>query len=162
VPTYSEETGRKMIGIIKNAEYKKVSPIGVLKYAAYEIKYQIYVTLSSLKMLFTGQISVNEVSGPVGVVTTISDVYDQSISSGLFYVFINLLSIAILLTANLGVMNLLPFPALDGGRILLFIIEGIRGKKMKPEIENGINLVGFALLMVLMVVVMYNDILKLM
>jgi len=98
----------------------------------------------------------------VGVVTTISDVYDQSISSGLFYVFINLLSIAILLTANLGVMNLLPFPALDGGRILLFIIEGIRGKKMKPEIENGINLVGFALLMVLMVVVMYNDILKLM
>lgn len=162
VPTYSEETGRKMIGIIKNSEYKKVSPIGVLEYAAYEIKYQIYVTLSSLKMLFTGQISVNEVSGPVGVVTTISDVYDQSISSGLFYVFINLLSIAILLTANLGVMNLLPFPALDGGRILLFIIEGIRGKKMKPEIENGINLVGFALLMVLMVVVMYNDILKLM
>ncbi|SEK60660.1 regulator of sigma E protease [Pseudobutyrivibrio ruminis] len=162
VSTYSEETGRKMIGIIKNAEYKKVSPIGVLKYAAYEIKYQIYVTLSSLKMLFTGQISLNEVSGPVGVVTTISDVYDQSISSGLFYVFINLLSIAILLTANLGVMNLLPFPALDGGRILLFIIEGIRGKKMKPEIENGINLVGFALLMVLMVVVMYNDILKLM
>ncbi len=162
VPTYSEETGRKMIGIIKTADYKKVSPVGVLKYAAYEIKYQIYVTLSSLKMLFTGQISVNEVSGPVGVVTTISDVYDQSISSGLFYVFINLLSIAILLTANLGVMNLLPFPALDGGRILLFIIEGIRGKKMKPEIENGINLVGFALLMVLMVVVMYNDILKLM
>ena len=162
VPTYSEETGRKMIGIIKNSEYKKVSPIGVLEYAAYEIKYQIYVTLSSLKMLFTGQISVNEVSGPVGVVSTMSQVYDKSIASGIFYVFINLLQIAILLTANLGVMNLLPFPALDGGRILLFIIEGIRGKKMKPEIENGINLVGFALLMVLMVVVMYNDILKLM
>ena len=88
--------------------------------------------------------------------------YDQSVSSGLFYVFVNLTSIAILLSANLGVMNLLPFPALDGGRILLIIIERIRGKKMRPEIENGINLVGFALLMLLMIVVMYNDIIKLM
>lgn len=160
-PKYSEETGRKMIGVTKNADYQKVSPIGVLKYSLYEIKYQIYVTLSSLKLLFTGQVSVNEVSGPVGVVTTISSVYDQSVTSGIFYVFINLTSIAILLSANLGVMNLLPFPALDGGRILLIIIEAIRGKKMKPEIENGINLVGFALLMLLMVVVMYNDIIKL-
>lgn len=160
-PKYSEETGRKMIGVTKEADYQKVSPIGVLKYSLYEIKYQIYVTLSSLKLLFTGQVSVNEVSGPVGVVTTISSVYDQSVTSGIFYVFINLTSIAILLSANLGVMNLLPFPALDGGRILLIIIEAIRGKKMKPEIENGINLVGFALLMLLMVVVMYNDIIKL-
>ena len=161
-PKYSEESGRKLIGIQKGNEYKKVSPIGVIKYAAYNIKYQIYVTLSSLKLLFTGQVSMNEVSGPVGVVTTISDVYDQSVSSGAFYVFINLTSIAILLSANLGVMNLLPFPALDGGRIVLILFEAIRGKKMKPEIENGINLVGFALLMLLMIVVMYNDIIKLM
>ena len=150
-----------MLGITKNTEYKKVSPLGVIEYSFYEIKYQIYVTLSSLKMLFTGQVSMNEVSGPVGVVTSISSVYDQSVSSGAFYVFINMTSIAILLSANLGVMNLLPFPALDGGRILLIIIEAIRGKKMKPEIENGINLVGFALLMLLMIVVMYNDIIKL-
>ena len=161
VPKYSEESGRKLIGITKNADYQKVSPVNVLKYAVYEIKYQIYITLASLKMLFLGQVSVNDISGPVGVVSTISSVYDQSITSGIFYVFINLTSIAILLTANLGVMNLLPFPALDGGRILLIIIEGIRGKKMNPNIENGINLVGFAMLMMLMVVVMYNDIMKL-
>ncbi len=161
-PKYSEESGRKLMGIQKAPEYVKVSPVGVLQYAVYEMKYQIYVTISSLKMLFTGQISVNEVSGPVGVVSTISNVYDESVRSGAFYVFVNMLSIAILLSANLGVMNLLPFPALDGGRILLIIIEAIRGKKMKPEIENGINLVGFALLMLLMIVVMYNDIIKLM
>lgn len=160
-PKFSEETGKKMLGITKTTEYKKVSPLGVIEYSFYEIKYQIYVTLSSLKLLFTGQVSMNEVSGPVGVVTTISSVYDQSVSSGAFYVFINMTSLAILLSANLGVMNLLPFPALDGGRILLIIIEAIRGKKMKPEIENGINLVGFALLMLLMIVVMYNDIIKL-
>lgn len=160
-PKYSEEEGRRMLGVTKASDYQKVSPLRVLEYSVYEIKYQIYITLSSLKMLFTGQVSMNEVSGPVGVVTTISSVYDKSVTSGIFYVFVNLTSIAILLSANLGVMNLLPFPALDGGRILLFIIEGIRGKKMKPEIENGINLVGFGLLMLLMIVVMYNDILKL-
>ena len=57
-------------------------------------------------------------------------------------------------------MNLIPFPALDGGRLFIYIIEAVRRKKMKPEIENGINLVGFALLMLLMIVVMYNDIAK--
>ncbi len=162
VPKYSEESQRKLLGITKEADYHKLSPLGVLEYSAYEIKYQIYVTLSSLRMLFTGQVSMNEVSGPVGVVSTISSVYDQSASSGVFYIFVNLTSIAILLSANLGVMNLLPFPALDGGRILLIIIEAIRGKKMNPEIENSINLVGFGLLMLLMIVVMYSDISKLM
>lgn len=161
-PEYSEESGRKLLGITKDADYKKLSPLGVLEYSAYQIKYEIYMTVSSLKLLATRQVSLDDVSGPVGVVTTISDVYTQSASSGVFYIFVNLTSIAILLTANLGVMNLLPFPALDGGRILLMIIEGIRGKKMNPEIENGINLVGFAMLMMLMLVVMYNDIAKLM
>ena len=161
-PKYSEEAGRKLLGITKEADYKKLSPLGVLQYSAYQIKYQLYLTLTSLKLLFTGQVSMNDVSGPVGVVSTISDVYTESATSGVFYIFINLTSIAILLTANLGVMNLLPFPALDGGRILLMLIEGIRGKKLKPEIENGINMVGFAMLMMLMVVVMYNDIAKLM
>lgn len=161
-PKYSEEAGRKLLGITKEADYKKLSPLRVLEYSVYQIKYQLYLTLTSLKMLFTGQVSMNDVSGPVGVVSVISDVYTESAASGLFYIFINLTSIAILLTANLGVMNLLPFPALDGGRILLMLIEGIRGKKLKPEIENGINMVGFAMLMVLMVVVMYNDIAKLM
>ena len=63
--------------------------------------------------------------------------------------------------ANLGVMNLLPLPALDGGRLLFFLIEAIRGRQMNEEIEGRIHLVGFMLLMVLMVVVMFNDIQKL-
>ena len=160
-PKYSEETGTYLIGIQGTGTREKLSPIGIVQYGFYEIKYEIYTTIQSLRLLVTGQLSVNDVSGPVGVVTTISDVYEQSVSSGAFYVFINLTSIAILLSANLGVMNLLPFPALDGGRILLLLIELVRGKKMKPEIENGINFVGFALLMLLMVVVMYSDIIKL-
>ena len=73
----------------------------------------------------------------------------------------NMINIAILLSANLGVMNLLPIPALDGGRLLFFFVEAIRGKKMNEEIEGRIHLVGFMLLMILMVVVMFNDIQKL-
>ncbi|MCR4694246.1 MAG: RIP metalloprotease RseP [Pseudobutyrivibrio sp.] len=161
VPKYSEENNAYLIGITSTGELTKLSLLKTLEYGFYEVKYQIYITGQSLKMLFTGQLSVNDMSGPVGIVDTFSTVYDQSVVDGYFYVFINFLSLTILLSANLGVMNLLPFPALDGGRIFLLAIEAIRGKKMKAEIENGINLVGFALLMGLMVFVMFNDITKL-
>ena len=71
-----------------------------------------------------------------------------------------MINIAILLSANLGVMNLLPIPALDGGRLLIFLVELVRRKRMNPELEGNINLVGFALLMLLMVVILFNDVRK--
>ena len=160
-PFYNEEEGRYLLGVNRMAGRDKLTnPISIAAYGGYEIKYQIYMTVQSLRMLFTNEISVKEVSGPVGVVSAISDVYDSSILDGVKYVILNMMNIAILLSANLGVMNLIPFPALDGGRLFIYIIEAVRRKKMKPEIENGINLVGFALLMLLMIVVMYNDIAK--
>ena len=70
-------------------------------------------------------------------------------------------NIGILITANLGVMNLLPLPALDGGRLVFLIIEAIRGKRVSSDKEGMVHFAGFALLMVLMVVVMFNDIMKL-
>ena len=73
-------------------------------------------------------------------------------------VIAQLLNIAILLSANLGVMNLLPLPALDGGRLVFLAVEAVRGKRIPPEKEGYVHLVGIALLMVLMVFVMYNDI----
>lgn len=160
-PTYNKEEGRYLLGILGNYEREKGSVIDTLKYGFYEMKYQIYATFQSLKMLFTGKLSVNDMSGPVGIVKTIGDTYDESLSSGAFYVLMNMLNIAILLSANLGVMNLLPFPALDGGRLVFFIIEAIRGKKINEEIEGRVHLIGIALLMVLMVVIMFNDIRKL-
>ena len=75
-------------------------------------------------------------------------------------VWLNILNIGILLTANLGVMNLIPFPALDGGRLIFLFIEAIRGKRIPPEKEGMVHFAGFALLMILMVVVMYNDIMR--
>ena len=64
------------------------------------------------------------------------------------------------MTANLGVMNLIPFPALDGGRLIFLFIEAIRGKRIPPEKEGMVHFAGFALLMILMVIVMYNDIMR--
>ena len=90
--------------------------------------------------------------------TVVGDMVDQSKSLGVSAVVLNLLYFGILLSANLGVMNLLPIPALDGGRLLFQIIEVIRRKPIDPEKEGIVTMIGFALLMALMVFVMFNDI----
>ena len=160
-PRYDEETGRYMIGIYSLRERKKCHGLEVMAYGAYEVKCQVFVTIQSLKMLVSGQVGLENMSGPVGIVDTIGDVYEASAPSGVFYVVVNMLSIAILLSANLAVMNLIPFPALDGGRIFLILIELIRRKKLDPELEGKINFAGFAVLMAFMIFVMCNDITKL-
>ena len=97
---------------------------------------------------------------------TVSNTIDKSASSGkdvaesTQLVTINLMIISILLTANLGVMNLLPIPALDGGRLFLYIIEVIRRKPIPEKVEGYVNMTGFALLMILMVFIFGNDIFK--
>ena len=102
--------------------------------------------------------------GPVGVGSAMNDVLDEAkeISTtrkeAVINVILNLLNWSILLSVNLGIMNLLPIPALDGGRLLFLFIEGIRRKKIPQEKEAIVNFIGFALLMVLMVVVFFNDI----
>ena len=156
------EGGRYIFGLSTVSSYReKVGAWETLKYSAYEVKYWIQTTISSLKMLFTGQVGINDMSGPVGVVTIIGDTYKESAADGGVYIWLNMLNISILLTANLGVMNLLPLPALDGGRLVFLIIEAIRRKRIDPEKEGMVHFVGLMLLMVLMIVVMFNDIRKL-
>ena len=99
-------------------------------------------------------------SGPVGIVSVIGDSYEESVSYGYFAAFLQMLYITIMLSANLGVMNLLPLPALDGGRLVFLIIEAIRGKGVNPEKEGMVHFVGIMLLFALMIVVMFNDIRK--
>lgn len=139
---------------------KKTNPLETLRYSAHEVYYWIDLTLQSLKMLVTGGVTLNDMSGPVGVVDAIGDTYEASRQDGLLFVWLNLVNIAILLTANLGVMNLLPLPALDGGRLVFLILEAIRGKRVNQEIEARIHMAGLMLLMVLMVFVMFNDVRK--
>lgn len=159
-PTYNEEAGRYMIGIT-SGNLEKGNPISILKYSFYEVKYYIDTTLVSLKMLVTGGVSAKDMSGPVGIVSTIGQTYEESQSSGALYVFLNMCVMCILLSANLGVMNLLPIPALDGGRLFFMIIEAIRGKRIDPDKEGMVHFIGLLLLFALMGFIMFNDIRKL-
>lgn len=142
--------GREKCGVMKSVQYGCI-----------EVNYWIKSTVKSLGYMLRGKASRKDIGGPVRVVSEMTDVMDDSYhTDGLFYAFLNLLNWAILLSANLGVMNLLPIPALDGGRLLVYLIEIIRGKKMKPEHEAIINVIGFALLMLLMVFILFNDIIN--
>ncbi len=106
--------------------------------------------------LVTGKYGLNDLSGPVGVV----DVVSQTVEKGFLEGLADFLYIVSLITINLGIFNLLPIPALDGGRFLFLVIEAIRRKPIKPEHEGIVHFIGFALLMVLVVVVTFNDIVR--
>lgn len=160
-PQYNEEAGTYLYGFIGSGERTKGNVLENLKYSAYEVKYWIKVTVAGLKSLVSGQVGVNDLSGPVGIVNMIGDGYEESVSYGYFAAFLQILYMTILLSANLGVMNLLPLPALDGGRLLFMLIEVIRGKRVDPDKEGMVHFVGMMLLFALMIVIMFNDVRKL-
>ena len=112
-------------------------------------------------MLGSGGVSLFDMRGPVGLVDAFGESYEESVSYGYYAAFLQMLYICILISANLGVMNLLPLPALDGGRLLFLIIEALRRKRIDPDKEGMVNLVGIVLLFGLMFIVMFNDIRKL-
>lgn len=159
-PTYDEESGRYLYGIYSEGAYTRVGPVKTLVYGVYDVKYWIQYTFKSLEMLVTGQVTVNDLSGPVGIVKTIGDTYEESLTDGYFYVFLNMLNIGILLSANLGVMNLLPLPALDGGRLVFLFIEVIRRKRISEDKEGMVHFIGLMCLFALMIFVMFNDVRK--
>lgn len=157
-PKYNDEEGRYYLGVIGAGTRERGNALEILKYSVHEVRYWIYTTIQSLKMLVTGNVGINDLSGPVGIVKTIGDTYDESKTQGAYLVFLNMLNISILLSANLGVMNLLPIPALDGGRLVFLIVEAIRRKRIDPEREGMVHFIGLMLLMALMIFVMFNDI----
>lgn len=160
-PQYNEEYGAYMYGFLGTGEMTRGTVGDNLKYSFYEVKYWIRLTLASLRSLVTGRVSVNDLSGPVGIVSMIGDTYQQSVTHGYYMAFLQMLYIAILLSANLGVMNLLPLPALDGGRLLFMVVEAIRGKRVDPEKEGMVHFVGMMLLFALMIFVIFNDVRRL-
>ena len=104
----------------------------------------------SLKMLFTGNIGIKDLSGPIGISNVVSNTTTLS----------NYIYIISVISISLGVTNLLPIPALDGGKILLLITEAIRRKPLKKETEIQIQLIGFSVLIALSLIVTYNDIIR--
>ena len=114
--------------------------------------------MRSVGALFTGRFSVNALSGPVGIVDMVGETYEETKDEGPLMTWMNMLNLIILLSANLGVMNLLPIPAIDGGRLLFLIIEAIRGKPLDEKLEMAAQTVAALLLMLLMFYVLYHDI----
>ena len=148
-------------GFSYNLSNVKTDAIGTLKYSFAELKYQIVTVYKSLGILFSGRGSLDMLSGPVGIVEVVSDTYTASANYGFLQTLMNLISIMTMLSANLGVLNLLPIPALDGGKFILLVIEAIIRKPVPKKVESIVTVVGAALIFLLAMVVLVNDVIKL-
>lgn len=115
----------------------------------------------SLAGLLSGQFGLNDMAGPVGAASAIGEVASQGLAQSFGTAINNILYMMMIITVNLGVVNLLPFPALDGGRLVFLVVEAVRRKPINPKYEGWVNAAGFVLLMCLMVVITFSDILRL-
>lgn len=150
IPRYNEDAQRYIIGIEFGYERKKLGAGHSFITAISQTGKILVLMLKSLGSLIFKHEGVGDVMGPVGIVGEIGKAAEAGAEQ--------LMTLGIIISLNLGILNLIPFPALDGGRLLFLIIESIRGKPMNREKEGLINLVGFALLLLLMIVVTFKDI----
>ena len=150
---YNAETGANFMGVTLGYGIKKVGPFYAMKESVAVCWEYAGLVFKSIGMLFSGEAGIKDMAGPVGIVQLLG----EATRSG-WYTVLNLCT---LLSVNLGLFNLFPIPALDGGRLLFILIEWVRGKPVPPEKEGVVHLVGFGLLMILVVVVTFNDILRL-
>lgn len=156
-PQFDQEMGSYLLGVV-NGEFLEPQGFDILKYAWYEMRYSVKATYKSLGMLFRGQVGREDVAGPVGIaVNVVGKTYDVAKNYGWESVLVSMLNIVLMLSVNLGILNLLPIPALDGGRLVFLLLEVIRGKPIPPEKEGMVHFVGLVFFMVLMVFVFFND-----
>lgn len=153
-----DESGSYRYGFVKTTGRTKGTLLQTLLYSAAEVRYQCTSVIDSLRMMLSGRVGLNDVSGPVGIVTVIGDVYEANRADGWYYVILSMINITLLLTVNLGVVNLLPIPALDGGRLVFLAVEALRGRAVPQEIEGRIHFAGLMLLMGLMLIILINDV----
>ena len=157
-----------MIGIYASARTKDLNVLQVFKYGFYDFGYNTGAVIKSLGLLFRGKVGLNELSGPVGMAGMVNDLVEdvredtkeESAWVTVYWVFINLLSFTALISANLGIMNLLPIPGLDGGKFLFLLVEAVIRRPVPKKMEGIITIAGFVLLLGLMIVVFFNDIIK--
>jgi regulator of sigma E protease len=153
VPSFDKDNNRYQLGFYFKVRTRKpgfFEAIGMSFRQTFRFIGLMVVMLKNL--IFTGK-GLGDVTGPVGIVSEIG----RAAKAGMQQV----LNLGIVITINLGIMNLIPFPALDGGRLTLLIVEGLRGKPIDRSKEGYFHLIGFVLLMILMVIVTYKDIIRL-
>lgn len=155
--TPMQTNGGYQIGVL--GEYlEHPNLLQTIEYSWYDTVFVGKVVYLSLWDLLTGKVGMREMSGPVGIVGVIGEAAQQST---LWLSLLNILYLMAMISINLGIFNLLPFPALDGGRAVFAVVEMIRRKPVKPEHEGWVHAVGFALLITLMIFVTWSDIQKL-
>lgn len=156
-PKYNEAEGRYMLGI-QNADFVDPTGLSNFKYAWYEMRYFVKATYKSLGMMLQGQVTRQDVAGPIGIANVVGETYEEAKSYGWESVVASMLNITLMLSVNLGIFNLLPLPALDGGRLVFLFIEVLRGKPIPPDKEGMVHFIGLVFFMILMVLVLFNDI----
>lgn len=146
-----DDTTTYIYGISRN-NTKEYGLTQACVYAFNKTSSTFKLMINTIKSLFVGQVGVDELSGPIGIYTVVDNQAKAGAESILYLIAF--------LSVNVGVINLLPFPAFDGGRILFLIIEKIKGSPVDSKIENTIHNIGFMLLMLLMVYVTFNDVFR--
>ena len=146
---YDKDAGRNMIGI---TPVMAKNPVRAISDGVKNTGKMTVMMYDTLRQLLTGDVSVSELSGPVGIVYATN----QAAKSGVLYV----IYLAALLSLNLAIINMLPFPALDGGRLLFLVIRLFTGKRVSDETEGKIHFIGICLLFALMIYVTFNDVLR--
>ncbi len=133
------------------------------------VKHSLLDTLSTVKMVWasligiiSGKFSFNDMAGPVGIASVIGEATSEGLKVNALYALNNIISIMAMITVNLGIINLLPLPALDGGRLVFLLFELIFKKKLDPKYEGWIHAAGFFILIALMLLITFSDIIKLM
>ena len=161
-PTYDETYKKAMIGIsFEDMYHMPKNIIDTCKFAAKEFYFYIKTTIMSLRMLIRGKLGAKDISGPVGTVAVMGSAISEAQSISFASMIYTLMTLIVLISANLGVMNLLPIPALDGGRIVFAAIEMITGKPINKEVEGFANTVTMLLLLIFMIWIFGMDIYKL-
>ena len=161
-PKYDEEYGRSLIGIsFSNEPTKAANFFELIKFSIKEFKMNVKTVIAGLRMLISGSVSVNEMSGPVGTVAIMGETIEVAKKFSILSMLFTIAELIIMISVNLGIMNLLPIPALDGGRILLYAIEMIMGKPVDQKVEAAVNGAGMVFLLLLMALVLGSDIIRL-
>ncbi|MBQ6734777.1 MAG: site-2 protease family protein [Lachnospiraceae bacterium] len=159
VPNWSEEDARYYMGVYLG-EYGEVKGAQILPYAFHNMSYYVKWTYRSLWLLVTGRLGMDALSGPVGMVQMVDETYEASSQYGASAVLLSMTELLLLLSVNLAIVNLLPIPGLDGGRLLFLFIEVVRGKPIPPEKEGYVHIAGVIALVALMVFVLFKDIVR--
>lgn len=141
-----------ILGLMLKINHQKIPLLEACVQGGVQTLDQIKMMLVSVKLLVTGQVSVSQMTGPVGIVQFASSQLDSG-----FFRFLNVMA---LITLSLGIMNLLPFPVLDGGHLMFLLLEGLRGKPLSERVELWIANIGAGLLITLMAFIILNDVIK--